>query len=116
MLALRARLPIAGPALNASPTQVLNCAEESRPPLAGAQNEDSCIRETWVGEDLEVNIPRETTAYWSANISNDQFSGDSNPDLHGHAPQMVKNRHYAHLSTTDECAGCDPNRKQSKFE
>jgi hypothetical protein len=25
-------------------------------------------------------------------------------------------RYYTHLSFTDGCTGCDPNRKQSKFE
>jgi hypothetical protein len=29
---------------------------------------------------------------------------------------LLQNRHYTHLSITDECAGCDPNRKKSKFE
>ena len=32
------------------------------------------------------------------------------------SPQLAINRHFTHLSTTDGCTGCDPNRKQSKFE
>jgi hypothetical protein len=30
--------------------------------------------------------------------------------------RLTKNRHYNHLSITDGWTGCDPNRKQSKFE
>jgi hypothetical protein len=30
--------------------------------------------------------------------------------------QLAKHLDYTHLSNTDGCTGCDPNRKQSKFE
>jgi hypothetical protein len=29
---------------------------------------------------------------------------------------LANNRHYTHLSITDGWTGCDPNRKQAKFE
>ena len=39
-----------------------------------------------------------------------------NEPLRSRFLRLAKHLYHTHLSITDGCTGCDPNRKQSKFE